>query len=169
MPGPMSSPWLRHAWSAIAELGDPVIVRVVLEQFARLHAQADGRFMDEFCNACALLGTAAVPELRDHVLDRRHGEEFRIVVADGLTQAACADEGALDEVIELFARGLRDARHDERGLNAFFVDGLAELGAVEHADLIASAFRDGIVDTEFCGDWEYIARELGLGTTGSAN
>jgi hypothetical protein len=92
------------------------------------------------------MGPPAEPPLWDYVADSAHDAEKRGVVILGLGHLAEAHPKRRDEIAARLAQLLRDSPASDATANAFIVEILSRLDAVEAAEVIREAFADNRVD-----------------------
>lgn len=161
---PDSAMWAPvHAWRALGELRAEIVVPTLLVLLDTLDRRGDEWMLEEFPSLCRRIGEPALDDLAGYLLDAGHTEYGRVAVAHGLQAIAAADADLRDRVCETLADVLRPLSAQHPDLNGFVITYLADLVAVEHAELIERAFEEGVVNGTICGDWRRIAFELGIG------
>lgn len=151
-----------HAGEALAELRAEILVPTMLPLLDVLEEQDDQWYLELFPRQCARIGSCVIDVLERFLEEPGHAEYPRITVIDALGAIAAAEPQARDRVVAILAAAL-ERQEALRGLNAFIIGALADLGAAEHAELIERTFTAGLVDEMSCGSWPDIAFELGVG------
>jgi len=151
-----------HAWRALAQLRAVEAVEPLLAMQKRLDERDDEWYLDEFHHVFGLIGAPAFPALSAYVADRGNTEFPRIATASGLCEIGKRHPETRPQVVEVLTRQLAEHEPDAYGLHAFLVHYLAELKAVESAEVIERAFAAGVVDEIVFGDWTIIREELGV-------
>lgn len=152
-----------HAWRALAELGEQIVVPMFLEMLDELDRRGDDWFLEEFPPLCERFGASEMELLVTYLLDAQHTEYARVAAAHGLREVTLGDPSTRDRVCEALASALRPMSGEHPDLNAFLVSYLTDLRSVEHAGIIERAFKAGVVNEDVCGVWSQISVELGVG------
>jgi hypothetical protein len=149
-----------HAWRALGQLRAAEAVEPLLELGDRLE---DGMFTGpELATVFGMIGRGAIPPLARVLADEGRSRGLYVLAIRGLDEIVTNDVSATEEVVPLFVGRLEKWERNDDDVNAYLVDALTELGAVEAAPLMEKAFEAGKVDLLMRGDWEDVQEDLGL-------
>jgi HEAT repeat protein len=151
-----------HAWRALGQLRAESAVEPLLELLDRIEEYDDDWLQEDLPEAFGMIGPAAMPGLRDFLADTNYGEWARITAGGGLVKIVEQFPESREQAVAIITEQLRHFAEQERVLNAFLVDALCNLKAVESAAVIEQAFAAGKVDLSVLGDWEEAQILLGL-------
>jgi hypothetical protein len=151
-----------HAWRALAQLRAVEVVEPLLAMQNRLDEEGDQWYLEEFHDVFGMIGAPAVGPLSKYLADRSNQEFPRVSTANGLCEVGKRHPETRPQVVEILASRLAEQEPGVYGLNGCLVGYLADLRAVESAEVIERAFAAGVVDEMVCGDWTTIRRELGV-------
>ncbi|MGE0479515.1 MAG: hypothetical protein AB7Q17_03480 [Phycisphaerae bacterium] len=161
-----------HAWRALAQVGAPALIELLVAELRfRLHEQDDW-LAEDFPRIAAELGPATVPVLRAAVADSSEDADLRIIAASALAQVAERHAEVRGEVVAVLTTALAAFDSNPVDVNAFLIDNLLTLRAVESAETIERAYAAGRVDEGVVGGWDAVrdtlgVKELGLRTADS--
>jgi hypothetical protein len=149
-----------HAWRALGLLE---AVPAVAPLYALLEAwPGDAAMMSEIPVVLGMIGPAALPEATLWLFDETRLEPLRVAAGQVLAQAGYQHPDRRDEAVGVLVQQLRDWEIQSPDLNAFLIDNLLDLGAVDAAPLMEAAFAAGKVTLWVNGDWEDVQIDLGL-------
>ncbi len=154
-----------HAMRALGQLRDVSAVEPLLSQSERLIDYDEGLGewgMEELPEVYGLIGPAAIPALTAYIADKSPGVDSRTNAATGLEKIAEMHPEAREEVVAALTRQLESALENDPRLNAFIIDNLINLQAVEAAPVIERAFATDSVNMGIVGDWDDVQAALGL-------
>jgi hypothetical protein len=154
-----------HAMRALGQLRDVSAVEPLLNQSERLIDYDEGLGewgMEELPEVYGLIGPAAIPALTAYIADKSHGVDSRTNAATGLEKIAEMHPEAREEIVAALTRQLESAQENDPRLNAFIIDNLINLKAVDAAPVIERAFATDSVDMDIVGDWDDVQAALGL-------
>jgi len=154
-----------HAMRALGQLRDVSAVEPLLNQSERLIDYDEGLGewgMEELPEVYGLIGPAAIPALTAYIADKSHRVDSRTNAATGLEKIAEMHPEAREEIVAALTRQLESAQENLPELNAFIIDNLINLKAVEAAPAIEQAFATDSVDMSITGDWDEVQAALGL-------
>ncbi len=153
-----------HAWRTLGLLRAEAAVEPLLaleDEFAE-----DDNWLDwiaiEVPEVLGLIGPAAIPTLAAHLADESLDLSPRIRAVSSLERIGDLHPDARDEAVAILARQLAEFDTNHPELNGFLVDALAELEAIETAEVIERAFAAERVDEILPGDWDEVQVRLGL-------
>ena len=118
--------------------------------------------MEEQPEVYGLMGPSAIPALTAYIADKSHGVDSRTNAATGLEKIAEMHPEAREEIVTALTRQLESALENDPRLNAFIIDNLINLQAVEAAPVIERALATDSVDMDIVGDWDDVQAALGL-------
>lgn len=108
-----------------------------------------------------MIGPAAIPALSEYFADASHNLYPRSYACDALREIAESYPESRAACIEAITRTLERFEENDYELNAFIIDDLAEIKAVETLPLIEKAFESDRVD-EFIINLDYTLVLMGL-------
>ena len=151
-----------HAWRALAQLGATEAIDLLVNMLDPLEADDDDLFLEEFPDAFALLGPAAVEPLCAVLADTERADFVHIAAAHGLQTIAQRHPDTRPDAIAALAAALTGNADDEGIRNGLVISYLMKLQAVEAGDAIERAFAEDRVDVQVAGNWSHVRQELGL-------
>jgi hypothetical protein len=151
-----------HAWRALGQLRAESAVEPLLLLLGRIDDDDDEWVQGDLPRVFGMIGPAAMPGLRDFLADGEHGEWARIAAGEGLVDMVERFPESRDQAVAIITDQLRRFAEQERVVNAFLVEALCNLKAVESAAVIEQAFAADTVDLSVLGDWEEAQILLGL-------
>jgi hypothetical protein len=94
-------------------------------------------------------------------------EQFaRVMAAHSLSNIAQRHPGTREPVVAYLSNQLARFAENDEALNAFIIDYLLSLKAVEAAEVIERTYAAGRVDESVIGTWDDVRRELGVAGVG---
>jgi hypothetical protein len=151
-----------HAWRALAQLRAVEVVEPLLAMQNRLDERGDQWYLEEFHDVFGVIGAPAVAALSAYLADRNNTEFPRISTANGLCEIGKRHPEMRPQVVDVLASQLAEHEPGVYALNGSLVGYLADLKAVESAEVIERSFAAGVVDEMVSGDWTKIREELGV-------
>ncbi len=151
-----------HAWRALGQLRAVEAVEPLLAMQNQLDKESPDWYLEEFHNVFGWIGPPAIPALAAYLADRQNAEFPRGSAANGLCQIGKRHPEARDEVVGILTQQLAQNEPEVYSLNGFLIGYLADLKAVESAEVIERAYAAGVVDEMVCGYWTKIRKELGV-------
>jgi hypothetical protein len=149
-----------HAWRALGQLAAPEAAGPLAELLVQL--PDDDGANEELPEVLGMIGAAGVGPMVGLLANPILEERTRISAASALEEIARRHPELRDRCVQMLMGQLKHHARQSKGLNAFLVFDLVELGAVEAAPLIQAAFEAERVDLLIGGDWEDVQVELGL-------
>jgi Protein of unknown function (DUF1186) len=150
-----------HAWRVLGELHAEAAIEPLLSLFEDSD-EDDDWVMEELPEVYGMIGPAALPAITAYIADVSHNEWARITAASSLEKIAKWHPEAREVCITALTEQLKLFEENEPTFNAFLINDLIELKALEAAPVIKQAFGAGCVDESIQGDWEDVQYELGL-------
>lgn len=151
-----------HAWRALGQLRAAEAVEPLLAMQNAMDEQSPDWYLEEFHEVFGMIGPPAVPALAAYLADQQNAEFPRASAAHGLCEIAKRHPEARDQVVEILTRQLANNEPEVYSLNAFLIGYLADLKAVESAEVIERAYAAGVVDETVVGYWTRVRKELGV-------
>ncbi len=151
-----------HAWRALGQLRAESAVEPLLQLLHRIDEYDDDWTQGDLPRVFGMIGPAAIPGLRDFLADAEHGEWARIAASEGLVNMVEQFPESREQVVAIISDQLRHFAEQARVVNAFLVEALCTLKALESAAVIEQAFAADTVDLSVLGDWEEAQILLGL-------
>jgi hypothetical protein len=151
-----------HAWRALGQLRAEAAIEPLLSLLDRIDLHNDDWVGEDLPGVFGIIGPAAIPGLTRVLGDVERGTWARVAACRGLVAIVERFPETRERAVEIVTDQLRRFAEQERGLNAFLVDGLVDLKAVESAGLIEEAYAADTVDVVVLGDWEEAQILLGL-------
>jgi hypothetical protein len=151
-----------HAWRALGQLRAESAVEPLLQLLDRIDDGDDDWAQGDLPKVFGMIGPAAIPGLRDFLADAEHGEWARIAAGEGLVKMVERFPEIREQAVVIITDQLRRFAEQERVVNAFLVQALCDLKAIESAPVIEQAFAADTVDLLVLGDWEEAQILLGL-------
>lgn len=149
-----------HAWRALGQLE---AADAVAPLYALLGAwPGDAAMMSEIPVVLGMIGSPALPQATLWLFDEARIEPLRVAAGQVLAQVGYQYPDRRDEAVAVLVQQLREWEIQGPDLNAFLIDNLIELGAVEAAPVMEAAFAAGRVTLWVNGDWEDVQVDLGL-------
>lgn len=151
-----------HAWRALGQLRAQAAIESLVGLLRRIDQVDDEWIQDEIPKVLGMIGPAAIPALAAYLADPAHEMYARAAAARGLQQIAERQPDARAECVALLTRQLELFAEQDATFNAFLIDLLTDLAAVESALVMERAFASDSVDEFIRGDWEDVQIALGL-------
>jgi HEAT repeat protein len=151
-----------HAWRALGQLRAEAAIKPLLPLLDRIDEEDDDWAQGDLPEVFGMIGPAALPALRDFMADAGHAEWARIAAGESLVKMAERFPEMRDQAVATLAEQLRHFAGQNRAVNAFVVNALCDLKAVEAAVVIEQAYAANAVDLSVLGDWEEAQIALGL-------
>lgn len=149
-----------HAWRTLGQLRAEAAIAPLMRLF---HEQRDDDWAgEELPKVYGMIGAAAIPALTAYLADASHGIFPRIDAASSLESIAMMRPDARSPCIAAITCQLESFDEQDPTLNAFLINSLVEMKAVESAAVIEQAFAADYVDETISGDWDDVAVDLGL-------
>ncbi|MEO1591233.1 MAG: hypothetical protein AAFU71_08080 [Cyanobacteria bacterium J06632_22] len=150
-----------HAMRALGQLQVEAAIAPLIEAIA--YAEESDYYLIDLPKVFSLMGAMALPALADCVPRLSSKDWFyAVVVSDSLAAIGKRHPVARDECVQILSDALRSYSQLEADTNAALVASLLGLQAVECAELIEEAYREGPMDEHVCGTWASVQVELGL-------
>ena len=154
-----------HAWRTLGALRATDAIEPLLSLLPRLDEDLDDDWTnEELPKVFGLIGETAIPLLTTYLLDDSHGLYARTAAARSLTEIAERHPTARLRCLEAICTALENRQKNSKEFNAYLVDELLDLEAVESMLLIQKAFSENCVEESIVGDWEDAQIDLGLKT-----
>jgi len=154
-----------HAMRALGQLRNLAAVEPLLNQSDKLldYDKGLGEWgVEELPDVFGLIGPPAIPALIAHLANKSSGLDSRINASTALVRIAEMHPKAREKSITALSQQLEVAQENSPHLNAFIIDNLLHLKAVEAAPVIERAFATNSIDTSIVGDWDDVQAALGL-------
>lgn len=142
-PGEAASWASYHALSMLGHLR----AYQVADQLFPLFEQENDWLSDRLAVTWSQMGPQAEPVLWDYLDDDQRNADWRSVAMLGLMKISQANPRRRSDIVNKFARLLRQATADDAEANAYLVHVLDRMEAVEAADVVSEAFGQDKVDT----------------------
>jgi len=150
-----------HAWRALGQLRAAEAAEPLTRLLNRIETDDDDYAIEDIPTALAMIGAPAIAPLMTVVGDRDVSEYVRMAAIRAIAGAAQTDDEHRADVIRFLADVL-DRHEPERAINAYLVDALVGLRAVETAGSMEAAYQANVVALDLLGDWESVQVALGL-------
>lgn len=150
-----------HAWRALGQLRAAEAAEPLTRLLNRIETDDDDYAIEDIPTALAMIGAPAIAPLMTVIGDRDASEYVRSAAIRAIAGAVQTDDEHRGEIIHFLAEVL-DRHEPERAVNAYLVDALVDLRAVEAASSMEAAFDANVVALDLLGDWESVQVALGL-------
>lgn len=148
-----------HALRALGQLRDESAIQPLLQILAS--HEGDDWIQEDIPRVFGLLGPVAISALAEYLADASQNMYARSYAATSLQVIAESYPEYRASSIEGITRTLERFQENEYELNAFIIDDLAELKAVDTLPLIEKAYKAGRVDESII-DLDYVLVLMGL-------
>lgn len=148
-----------HAWRVLGQLRAAEAAAPLAGLLLRYE---DDWARENLPRVLGLIGAPAIEPARAILADASAAPFTRVAAAAALHETAVRHPDLRDEVVALLTAQLRSWPEQGETVNAFLIDYLVELDAVEAADLMRAAFEAGAADVSVRGDWEDVQVDLAL-------
>jgi Protein of unknown function (DUF1186) len=155
-----------HAWRVVAELKAETAIPALIAVLGRW-GDEEGWWdwiNEELPDVFGAIGTAAIPALVGFIVDTTQAEFPRGTAARSLLEIGQQYPDSRLQCIEGVTQPLQTFDDKTPELNAFLIDVLIELKALESITVIEQAFQLNCVDPSIVGDWDEVQVSLGLKT-----
>ena len=151
-----------HAWRVLGQLQAeeailPLIELVIWDE----NGDVDW-IMEEIPTAMSLIGSTALPSLRENLLNTLEMEWAPVTFSHCLAEIAQAHPESRDVCVQALMEALDRYETTDTEVNAFFVTYLADLKALEAVPLVEKAFMAEKVSFSVDGDFEDFQIRMGL-------
>jgi hypothetical protein len=155
-----------HAWRTVSELKAEAAIPALISALGRWgDDEAWWEWInEEFPDVFRAIGVAAIPALVEFLTDATQADFPRGTAARSLLEIGQHYPDSRLQCIEGVTRQLQGFTNNTSELNAFLIDVLVELNAIESAAIIEQAFQLNCVDESIMGDWDEVQVSLGLKT-----
>ena len=155
-----------HAWRTVSELKAEAAIPALISALGRWgDDEAWWEWInEEFPEVFRAIGVAAIPALVDFLTDATQADFPRGTAARSLLEIGQQYPDSRLQCIEGVTRQLQAFTNNTSELNAFLIDVLVDLNAIESAAVIEQAFQLNCVDESIMGDWDEVQVSLGLKT-----
>ena len=150
-----------HAWRALGQLRAAEAAEPLTKLLNRIETDDDDYAIEDIPIALAMIGAPAIAPLMNVIGDRDTPESVRTSAISALAGAVKTNDEHRTDVIHFLAEML-DRHEPERVVNAYLVEALVDLRAVEMASSMEAAFNANVVALDLLGDWETVQVSLGL-------
>lgn len=150
-----------HAWRILGRLRAVEAVLPALKVLTD-YCESDDFVSLELPQVFALIGAPALPHLVAYLADKGQPTLGRMTVAEALAMMGHEHTDQRQACIDSLHSELQQHSTNDPMVNAFLVESLVELGAVDSLALIREAYQSGVVDSQMFGDLEDVEVELGV-------
>lgn len=151
-----------HAWRALAQLRAEKAAGPLTQLLCRIDENSDDWVGEDLPDVFGMIGPAAIGVLQEYLANAMNPTYARIAAANGLGKIAEQYPEARTECVRVLAMQLSHFADQDRSLNAFIINPLMDLRAVEALDVIKQAFNADHVDLMVQGDFEDVQIEMGV-------
>lgn len=149
-----------HAWRALGQLRAEAAIEPLLPLFEE--AEDDDWVIEELPVVYGMIGPPAIAAIAAYIGDESHTDWARIVAARSLEEIGNRFLEAKDECIAALIGQLELFDENDPELNAFIINDLIELKAVQALPLMKRAFAGEYVEESVVGGWDDVQRHFGL-------
>jgi hypothetical protein len=155
-----------HAWRLIGVLKAETAIPALIAALGRWGDEEPWWewINEEFPSVFREIGTVTIPALVGFIADRQQLDFPRGTAARSLRGIAEHDPESRLLCIEGITQQLKAFTENTPELNAYLIEVLADLKAIESAAVMEQAFQLRCVDESLIGDWDEIQVDLGLKT-----
>lgn len=154
-----------HASRALAQLHAEEAIEPLIANLEMLQESSDF-LSEELPTIFSMLGPTALPKLGQFIANSFYDLWARVCAVIAIEKMGLAWSEHRSECVTLLITQLEHFEENDYDLNAFLIEALVNLQAVEAAPLIERAFAADRVDESLMGDWDDIQVELGLKSKG---
>ncbi len=151
-----------HGWRALGQLKAVDAVGALLSLLRRIDEEDDDWVGEELPEVMAMIGAGAIEGLSLYLKDRRNGLFARVAAESSLCLIGKEGGSVRDRCVTILTDELKYFFINDSTLNAFLIDGLTGLNALESLDCIREAFAYDKVDCSVQGDLEDVEIALGV-------
>jgi hypothetical protein len=119
---------------------------------------------DELPLVFAMIGSAAIGDLRDYLYNSDNSEDSKILAVEAIGKIALKHDSCREDCVEILANFLDQSNEQFKRLNGVIIWVLQDLQAVFKINSIRNAFERDIVDLVIVGDIEDVEIALNLRT-----
>jgi len=154
-----------HAWRALGQLRAEAAIEPLTGLLHLIDDDDDDWVGEELPEVYGMIGPAAIQALAAYLADASHPLYARIAAAHSFAEIGKSHPGSRADCVAALTAQLERFAENDHTLNAFLVDFMIDLKAVESAPVMERAFAAGRVELPVAGDWEDVQIELGLRQT----
>ncbi len=154
-----------HAWRALSELRALEAIEPLLDFMLIADEHEDYWFSEDLPELMVKFGPVALEPLAARLASPDYSDFSRIIYTEALEKLAIASPETRSQCVQILSQQLEPATSQDPGLNGFIIASLVALDATDAVPLIEKAFAADAVDPMVVGDWERVARDLGVQVT----
>jgi hypothetical protein len=151
-----------HAWRALGELKAVEAIPALIGLLRQIDENDDDWIEAEIPRVLGTLGEPAVEPCRLYLLDTGNPDYARLAAAQALLEITNRQEDQTPRCSRALTEALEIYRQNSDTVNAFLINHLADLKAVETAPLVRQVFDDDRADLLVMGDYEDFQVKVGL-------
>ena len=141
-----------HAWRALGQLHDASVIAPILDQTEDLINGEPGFgewALEELPEVFEMIGPASISTSASYLADLAQTEDVHTTAISGLTRIANKYPETREEIIRILSKQLEQFEENNETINAYLIESLGQLKAVETLPLIKEAFEADKVDDFF--------------------
>lgn len=151
-----------HAWRALGQLKAEQAIPTLMRLIVWNEDEDADWIMEDIPEVLGMIGPAAIPSLREYLLKPDKFEWASVTMAHSLAEIGKRNPKHRNACVEALQASLEQYVRNSETVNAFLIDYLAELKAVEAAPLVERAYQADMVDISVLGDFEDFQILVGL-------
>lgn len=151
-----------HAWRALGQLKAEQSIPSLLQLIIWNEEDNADWVMEDVPETLGMIGPVGITPLREYLLKPDKLEWASVTMAHGLAEIGQRNPQARGACVDALCASLELFADNDESVNAFLIDFLAELKAVEAVSLVERAFQADVVDISVLGDFEDFQILVGL-------
>jgi hypothetical protein len=151
-----------HAWRALGQLKVEQAIPSLMRLIVWNEDEEADWLMEDVPVVLGMIGFASISPIRDYLLKPDKFEWASVTMAHSLAEIGKQNPEYRNACVEALQAGLEQYADNGETINAFLIDYLAELKAVEAAPLVERAYQADVVDISVLGDFEDFQILVGL-------
>jgi hypothetical protein len=151
-----------HAWRALGQLKAEQAIPTLMRLIVWNEEENADWIMEDIPEVLGMIGPASIPSLREYLLKPDKFEWASVTISHSLAEVGKRNPEYRSVCVEALQAGLEQYPENGETINAFLIDYLAELKAVEAASLVERAYQADAVDISVLGDFEDFQILVGL-------
>lgn len=157
-----------HAWRILSQLQSEEAMEWLIKMLDAMDKREEDWYLEEYPYIFSNIGPKALPSLVAYLHEDDHGEFALVCISHCICEIAEEFPEERDKAVEALKHKLENYLENGDALNAFLIDYMVTLNAVESAELMERAFAEHTVDIGVMGDWGKVKRRLGVEGMGLA-
>jgi len=151
-----------HAWRALGQLRAEQAIPPLMRLIVWNEDENADWIMEDIPEVLGMIGPASIPPIREYLLKPDKFEWASVTMSHSLAEIGKRNPEYRNACVDALQASLEQYADNGETINAFLIDYLVELKAVEAAPLVERAYQADAVDISVLGDYEDFQILVGL-------